>query len=51
MDDYHKRIEVISHLKDNLAYLNDTIHNSQEQRPDFQTITDKFEEKIKRKEV
>lgn len=29
MQDYHKRIEVISNLKNNLSYLNQSIQNSQ----------------------
>jgi hypothetical protein len=51
MEDYHKRIEVITSLKNNLTSLNDSIQNSQEQKVEFQSKSDKYEEKIKKKEL
>lgn len=49
-EDYHKRIEVISSLKDNLAFLNESIQSSQEQKQEFRSRAEKYEERIRQRE-
>lgn len=50
MQDYHKRIDIITNLKNNLSFLNRSIQSSQEQTIELKTKSEKYQEKIKVKE-